>query len=461
MNRQINNKQQRVIRKRSKFDLKGKHIGYTIGIGSMILVLAIMATFALAKITQYTLAPDEVLEANCDGRGFSIEPISRTEVSLKCVEEEQPATEVPPTDVPPTTVPPTDIPPTSVPPTDVPPTDVPPTSVPPTNVPPTAVPDHPVVDIICDDFPVNLVKNANFNSTNNWQFYTDGAGNFTVEGGGYCDKAARLDITTPGENVQLLQQDIVLDPNTDYLFAFIGKSASGHDLSINLHKHDPNYDDYGLQDHQIDLTTRWQAYFLEFNTSMLSSRVTDGRLRFWLAPFDAAGDVYWIDQAIIVRADLVNLPPLPPVIPLESQTGTEPTSQPPTSIPPTNTPVPPTSVPPTQAPGATAVNINFQKEEAPLPTGYLADTGLTFRNQGDFSYGWEADNSAQTRYYDWYTADARLASFTHLQRGGGKWEIALPQRLLSSLRRVRRPQICQSGESPAHRRHPNRRYRRR
>ena len=429
MNRQINNKPQRVIRKRSKFDLKGKHLGYTIGLGSIFIVIAAMATFALARITQYTLAPDEILEANCEGRGFSIEPISRTEVSLKCVEDDP-------------TVVPTAVVPTEVPPTEVPPTEVPPTEVPPTEVPPTTIPDHPILDVICDDIPVNLVKNANFNDANYWQFYSDGSGDFSIEGGGYCGNASRLNISAPGENVQFYQQDIALDPNTTYLFAFIGKSNNGHDLSVNLHKHDPNYDTYGMQDYQVDMTTDWQAFFLEFDTSILSSSVNDGRLRFWLAPFDAAGDVYWIDQVTIMRADLLNMPPLPPVLPLPVEPGTDPTSEPtilppttePTEIPPTNTPVPPTAtvaptntvVPPTQEPVPAQISVNFQQEGAPLPAGYVADYGVTFRDQNGLSYGWEADNTAQTRYHSWFKDDDRLASFTHIQRGGGKWEITVP-----------------------------------
>ncbi|KAA3665044.1 MAG: hypothetical protein DWQ04_02605, partial [Chloroflexi bacterium] len=421
MNRQID-KQQRVIKKRNKINIKGKHVGYSIGLGTIVMILAIMATFVLAKITQYTLAPDEVLEANCEGRGFNIEPISRTEVSLKCIDDEQPTPA-----------------PTDVPPTDVPPTNVPPTDVPPTNVPPTVDPNHPIIDIICDEFPGNLVKNPNFNGSDYWQFYSDGAGQFSIEDGGYCDSTARLDISAPGENVQFYQQEIALEPNTTYLFAFIGKSSSGNDLALNLHKHDPNYDSYGLQDYQIDMSTEWQAYFVEFDTSILGTAINDGRLRFWLAPFDAAGDVYWIDQVSILPADMVNLPPLPPVLPLPEKPGTNPTTVPPTTVPPTdvpptntpvpptNTPVPPTAtaVPPTPAPGV-EINVNFHRDDAPLPAGYLSDTGLTFGDHNGTFYGWQADNTGQTRFYSWYTDDDRLASFTHLQRGGGKWEIVLP-----------------------------------
>ena len=344
MNKQINT-QQRVIRKRNKIDIKSKHIGYSIGIAGMIIVLALMATFVLAKITQYRMEPNEVLEASCDGRGFSIEPLSRTEVQLKCIEN--PSSPTPP---------PTEVPPTGVPPTGVPPTGVPPTAVPPTSVPPTVNPDNPLITQVCEDIPINLVKNAGFNNgTNNWQFYSDGNGQFTIDGSGYCANAARLDMVTQGNNVQLYQQNVQLEPNTKYIFGFIAKSNSGHDLTVNLHKHVANYDNYGLKDFHIDVGTEWQAYYGEFVTPAKNGAINDGRLRFWFAPFDANGDIYWIDQVIIIRADLLNLPSLPPVIALPPLPGTQPTSEP-TAVPPTSEPtgepptIEPTSVPPTGEP---------------------------------------------------------------------------------------------------------------
>jgi hypothetical protein len=35
---------------------------------------------------------------------------------------------------------------------------------------------------------------------------------------------------------------------------------------------------------------------VEFTTSGFSGTVNDGRLMFWLAPYDAAGDQYFIDN---------------------------------------------------------------------------------------------------------------------------------------------------------------------
>jgi len=145
--------------------------------------------------------------------------------------------------------------------------------------------------------------------------------------------------------------------------------------------------------------------------------ITDGRLTVENAPDG--------NNAKLSYLDIVSNDDTPPG-----------TSVPPTNTPvsPTNTPIPSTAtvvptntaVPPTPAPDGKEININFQRDDAPIPAGYLPDTGLTFTDQNGESYGWQDDNTGNTRYYSWYTDDDRLASFTHLQRGGGKWEIALP-----------------------------------
>jgi glucose/arabinose dehydrogenase len=84
-----------------------------------------------------------------------------------------------------------------------------------------------------------------------------------------------------------------------------------------------------------------------------------------------------------------------------------------------------------QGPAATAIRINFQPSGAPVPAGYLADTGLVFANRGNGqSYGWNADNRAQARDRNAVNAlDQRYDTLTHLQKAAvpdGVWEIALP-----------------------------------
>ena len=53
-------------------------------------------------------------------------------------------------------------------------------------------------------------------------------------------------ISVPGDNVQLYQSGISLEPNTKCRLEFSARSNSGHDLSVNLHKHDSPYTNYGL-----------------------------------------------------------------------------------------------------------------------------------------------------------------------------------------------------------------------
>jgi hypothetical protein len=64
---------------------------------------------------------------------------------------------------------------------------------------------------------------------------------------------------------------------------------------VYLHKHGSPYTNYGLS-YTAVLSTIWQPFSIEFTTTGFSGAVTDGRLRFWLAPFATAGDTYNIDN---------------------------------------------------------------------------------------------------------------------------------------------------------------------
>ncbi len=76
------------------------------------------------------------------------------------------------------------------------------------------------------------------------------------------------------------------------------------------------------------------------------------------------------------------------------------------------------------------VQINFQLASAPVPSGYLADGGTVYADQGNgYSYGWETDATDDTRDRDSANAfDQRYDTLCHLQRSGDNhtWEIALP-----------------------------------
>ena len=78
-----------------------------------------------------------------------------------------------------------------------------------------------------------------------------------------------------------------------------------------------------------------------------------------------------------------------------------------------------------------AARINFQPAAAPVPVGYLADTGAVFGLQSSGErFGWNAANAAQTR--DRNAADSpdqRYDTLTHLQKPANPnavWEIAVP-----------------------------------
>ncbi|MDD5688550.1 MAG: FG-GAP-like repeat-containing protein [Elusimicrobia bacterium] len=155
----------------------------------------------------------------------------------------------------------------------------------------------------------NIVSNPGFETgTAPWGYYAGGGGSFTTSTPGYTgSNAAKCTVTAANSNIQFFQSGIVLDPNTKYRLTFSAYSVSGHDLSVNLCKHDSPYTAYGLS-YTANLGTTWQTFTTEFNTTGFSSKVSDGRLYFWLASFAAAGDVYYIDD---VRLETVN-PSNPP-----------------------------------------------------------------------------------------------------------------------------------------------------
>jgi hypothetical protein len=80
---------------------------------------------------------------------------------------------------------------------------------------------------------------------------------------------------------------------------------------------------------------------------------------------------------------------------------------------------------------AAPIRVNFQPASSPVPAGYLADGGVVFAARGNGqSYGWNADNTAQTRDRNASnSADQRYDTLTHLQKPANPdavWEIALP-----------------------------------
>src|SRR5262249_32931838 len=78
-----------------------------------------------------------------------------------------------------------------------------------------------------------------------------------------------------------------------------------------------------------------------------------------------------------------------------------------------------------------AVNVNFQPAGAPVPAGYVADTGAVYGNRGNgYTYGWNADNSANSRDRNAANSpDQRYDTLNHMQKPSNPnavWEIAVP-----------------------------------
>jgi hypothetical protein len=88
-------------------------------------------------------------------------------------------------------------------------------------------------------------------------------------------------------------------------------------------------------------------------------------------------------------------------------------------------------VPQTRLYPAGAIRVNFQPASAPVPGGYLADSGLVYASRGNGrTYGWNADNSSLARDRNSsISPDQRYDTMTHLQKPANPdavWELAVP-----------------------------------
>ncbi len=73
-----------------------------------------------------------------------------------------------------------------------------------------------------------------------------------------------------------------------------------------------------------------------------------------------------------------------------------------------------------------AVQVNFQTAEAPVPDGYIADTGSVFGDRGNgYSYGWLGSNNLNTRFRN--GGNLKRRTLNHIQKGTTRvWEVELP-----------------------------------
>ncbi|MCA8922541.1 MAG: TerC family protein [Planctomycetes bacterium] len=126
----------------------------------------------------------------------------------------------------------------------------------------------------------------------------------SAEGAGDGD-AARLHVDLLGGEAQLYQTALELEADTDYVLRFSARCSSGHDMVVHLQAHEEPHHNYGLSTGTVDLTPEWKAFEYSFKTPELEGQeaMKDGRLMFWLAPFSAVGDDYFLDKVELVRAD--------------------------------------------------------------------------------------------------------------------------------------------------------------
>jgi hypothetical protein len=157
---------------------------------------------------------------------------------------------------------------------------------------------------------VSVLSNWGFDSgTASWTFYTSGTGGFSiVNGGSHSPTAAKIAISTEGSNVQLYQAPLTLEAGARYVLFFRAYSSTGHDFSVSMQKHGTPYTSYGLSSQLFDLTTVWKDFAVQFTAGGFSGVATDGRLMFWLAPFDGNGDEYYIDAVVLAKVSSVAPP---------------------------------------------------------------------------------------------------------------------------------------------------------
>lgn len=149
---------------------------------------------------------------------------------------------------------------------------------------------------------INLIKNSGFElGTISWNFYTNGKGSFSVGIPSYTGvKSAKINLTAIGNNMQVYQTGISLEPNTKYRLSFAAYSSIGHDMNIRLFKHGSPYTAYA-PDFKVNLGTAWKTFTTEFTSKGFSGNVSDGRLMFYFVDYAYAGDTYWIDNVILEK----------------------------------------------------------------------------------------------------------------------------------------------------------------
>ncbi len=162
---------------------------------------------------------------------------------------------------------------------------------------------------------VNQLSNGDFaDGKADWRFYTSGMGTYRILPGeeGQTGKTVQVEIYSRANNIQLFQNGITLEGDTEYEIHFDAYSNSGHDLRVSVAKHSSPYTNYGVRREIVDLGTDWQRHTIRFRSENIGSSVSNARLFFWFADDATGGDRYLIRNVILAKAGQVVSPdPIP------------------------------------------------------------------------------------------------------------------------------------------------------
>ena len=140
---------------------------------------------------------------------------------------------------------------------------------------------------------LETLKNGDFAAgTRDWIFYTNGQGTWTV-----TDGVSEVDINRLGNNMQLYQKDIIVEPGR-YRLRFDIRADRNRPVEIYLHGHVPPRQ--RLFADSVGCTTDWVGFSREY---VVTEREANARLRFWFVPDAKRNDKVWIKQVSLAKLE--------------------------------------------------------------------------------------------------------------------------------------------------------------
>jgi len=147
----------------------------------------------------------------------------------------------------------------------------------------------------------SILLNPGFETgTSSWAAFSNGAILFSSEVVGTgAEHAGRAIVTTVGDNTQVYQAGVTLEPNSVYQLSFSARADSGRDMDVSILRHSGAFMSYGLWAYYVNLDHDWKTFTIEFETDPWPARVTDGRFMVRLGQYAHSGDVYWFDNFVL------------------------------------------------------------------------------------------------------------------------------------------------------------------